>query len=34
MAHKTVTLISSSHRTEHNNAIAFGEFLKHHLSRK
>ena len=31
MAHRTVTLISSSH---YNNAIALGEFLKHHLSRK
>ena len=30
----TVTLIYSSHDTEHNNAIALKEFLKRHLPRK
>ena len=28
--HGTVTLIYSSHDTEHNNAVALKEFLKHH----
>ena len=32
--HGTVTLIYSSHDTEHNNAIALEEFLKRHLPRK
>jgi len=32
--HGTVTLIYSSHDTEHNNAVALEEFLKRHLSRK
>lgn len=30
----TVTLIYSSHDTEHNNAVALEEFLKHHLPKK
>ncbi|MBN9617393.1 MAG: hypothetical protein BGO25_18780 [Acidobacteriales bacterium 59-55] len=30
----TVTLIYSSHDTEHNNAVALKEFLKHHRSGK
>jgi uncharacterized protein YeaO (DUF488 family) len=30
----TVTLIYSSHDTEHNNAVALQEFLKRHLPRK
>jgi uncharacterized protein YeaO (DUF488 family) len=30
----TVTLIYSSHDTEHNNAVALAEFLKHHLPKK
>lgn len=30
----TVTLIYSSHDTEHNNAVALQEFLKRHLSSK
>jgi uncharacterized protein YeaO (DUF488 family) len=30
----TVTLIYSSHDTEHNNAVALQEFLKRHLSGK
>ncbi len=30
----TVTLIYSSHDTEHNNAVALEEFLKRHLRRK
>lgn len=29
-----VTLIYSSHDTEHNNAVALQEFLKHHLPKK
>ena len=29
--HGTVTLIYSSHDTEHNNAVALNEFLKHRL---
>lgn len=29
--HGTVTLIYSSHDTEHNNAVALEEFLQHHL---
>jgi uncharacterized protein YeaO (DUF488 family) len=32
--HGTVTLIYSSHDTEHNNAVALDEFLKHHLPKK
>ena len=32
--HGTVTLIYSSHDTEHNNAVALEEFLNHHLHRK
>lgn len=31
---KTVTLIYSSHDTEHNNAVALKEFLNHHRTRK
>lgn len=30
----TVTLIYSSHDTEHNNAVALKEFLRHRLPRK
>jgi uncharacterized protein YeaO (DUF488 family) len=30
----TVTLIYSSHDTEHNNAVALAEFLKPHLPKK
>lgn len=30
----TVTLIYSSHDTEHNNAVALQKFLQHHLSSK
>ncbi len=30
----SVTLIYSSHDTEHNNAVALQEFLKRHLPRK
>ncbi|MFZ0661457.1 MAG: DUF488 domain-containing protein [Acidobacteriaceae bacterium] len=30
----TVTLIYSSHDTEHNNAVALQQFLKRHLPRK
>jgi uncharacterized protein YeaO (DUF488 family) len=33
-SHGTVTLIYSSHDTEHNNAVALQEFLKRHLPRK
>ncbi len=29
----TVTLVYSSHDTEHNNAVALQEFLQHHLSK-
>jgi uncharacterized protein YeaO (DUF488 family) len=32
--HGTVTLIYSSHDTEHNNAVALEEFLQHHLHKK
>lgn len=32
--HGTVTLIYSSHDTEHNNAVALEEFLQHHLPKK
>jgi len=32
--HGTVTLIYSSHDTEHNNAVALKEFLNRHLHRK
>lgn len=32
--HGTVTLIYSSHDTQHNNAVVLEEFLKRHLSRK
>lgn len=32
--HGTVTLIYSSHDTEHNNAVALEEFLKRHLPSK
>ena len=32
--HGAVTLIYSSHDTEHNNAVALEEFLKRHLPRK
>jgi uncharacterized protein YeaO (DUF488 family) len=32
--HGTVTLIYSSHDTEHNNAVALEEFLKPHLRNK
>ncbi len=32
--HGSVTLIYSSHDTEHNNAVALQEFLKRHLPRK
>jgi uncharacterized protein YeaO (DUF488 family) len=32
--HGTVTLIYSSHDTEHNNAVALEEFLMRHLPRK
>lgn len=32
--HGTVTLIYSSHDTEHNNAVALEEFLNRHLHRK
>lgn len=32
--HGTVTLIYSSHDTEHNNAVALQEFLKPHLPKK
>jgi uncharacterized protein YeaO (DUF488 family) len=32
--HGTVTLIYSSHDTEHNNAVALEEFLKRRLLRK
>ena len=29
--HGTLTLVYSSHDTEHNNAVALQEFLQHHL---
>jgi len=32
--HGTVTLVYSSHDTEHNNAVALEEFSKHHLHAK
>lgn len=32
--HGSVTLIYSSHDTEHNNAVTLQEFLKRHLPRK
>ena len=32
--HGTVTLIYSSHDTEHNNAVALQEFLQRHLHKK
>lgn len=32
--HGTVTLVYSSHDTEHNNAVALQEFLEHHLHAK
>jgi predicted GIY-YIG superfamily endonuclease len=32
--HETVTLIYSSHDTEHNNAVALEAFLKAHLPKK
>jgi len=32
--HGTVTLIYSSHDTEHNNAVALEEFLNRHVHRK
>ena len=32
--HGTVTLIYSTHDTEHNNAVALKEFLNRHLRRK
>ncbi len=31
--HGTVTLVYSSHDTEHNNAVALQEFLQHHLGK-
>jgi uncharacterized protein YeaO (DUF488 family) len=32
--HETVTLIYSSHDTEHNNAVALQEFLQRHMHKK
>ena len=32
--HGTVTLIYSSHDTEHNNAVALQEFLQRHMRKK
>ena len=32
--HATVTLIYSSHDTEHNNAVALQEFLQRHMHKK
>lgn len=32
--HGTVTLVYSSHDTEHNNAVTLQEFVQHHLRRQ
>lgn len=32
--YETVTLVYSSHDTEHNNAVTLQEFVQHHLRRQ